>query len=130
MSDICHKRVGRSCHGMRGFRLKYTRKFSVQRLRRKFLQLFRLFNEWRSSYEHALKTLRSNISRSGSKNDKNSVRRKFLVKEVEVPSMFYTEYRFRSFASSKSFYSEAISECLEFIKRSSVSVDEEPVSHR
>lgn len=32
--------------------------------------------------------------------------------------------RFRSFGRTNSFYSEAIADCLEFIKRSSLSVDD------
>lgn len=36
-----------------------------------------------------------------------------------------TDYKLRSYGRSNSFYADAIDECLEFIKRTSASVDEE-----
>ncbi|CAK9176881.1 unnamed protein product [Ilex paraguariensis] len=132
MADMScnYKRVGRRCHGMRGFRLKYPRRFSVQRLRKKFLFLFRVCSRWRFS----LRSWTRSTCRSRSDINGGSSRRNFVAQEVEVPNMYqyHIDYRLKSFGRSNSFYSEAISDCLEFIKRSSISVDDidKPVNQR
>lgn len=118
-----HRVLGRRCHGTRGFRLN-SRKFSVQRLRAKFYYLFRMLSRWRSSYENGLSYLKRNIARNSGKKDSSSRR------DLVAPNVYGAEYRLRSFGRSNSFYSEAIADCLEFIKRSSVSGDEEQNSHR
>lgn len=112
--------VGRRCHGMRGIKLN-PRKFSVQRLRVKFLYLFRIFSRsWRSSFGNILRLLKRN------NNSRNLVRKK-------ADYAMYggkTDYRLKSFARSNSFYTEAIADCLDFIKRNSLSLEEKPVLGR
>ncbi|XAR58085.1 hypothetical protein NMG60_11026466 [Bertholletia excelsa] len=105
MNNISYKKVARrSGHGRRCFRLN-LRRFSVQRLRAKFMCLFRLFNGWRSC-----------CRRSSQRNKERDGRRNFAATN---------DYRMiRSYSRSNSFYSEAIADCLEFIKRSSISLDE------
>lgn len=126
MGHMSYNRVGRRCHGTRGFRLN-PKRFSVQRLRARFLYLFRLLNTWRRSYGQVLQSLKRGISRrrSGKRNNSrtSSSRRRLAM---EVP----TDCRLRSFGRSNSFYSEAIADCLEFIKRSSISVDDKSVAQR
>ncbi|KAL0449602.1 UNVERIFIED_CONTAM: hypothetical protein Slati_1516600 [Sesamum latifolium] len=84
------------------------RRFSVQRLRTKFLYLFGLFRRWRNS-------LRRNLQ----------VRRKTSSNRKDVGGFVYSSGGVRTMAHSNSFCSEAIADCLEFIKRNSVSIDEE-----
>ena len=49
----------------------------------------------------------------------------------EVPKMVVAEnYRLKSYGRSNSFYSEAIADCLEFIKRTSISVDDKSDGER
>lgn len=114
-SNLKYNRVRdhrRSFHGpCRGFRLN-ARRFSVYRLRAKFYYLFRILSgRWRSWYKHA-----RNICHSHRKKES----REFVSRNA-YPRV---QNRLRSFGRSNSFYSEAIADCLEFIKRSSVSVDE------
>ncbi|KAL6993323.1 hypothetical protein U1Q18_011440 [Sarracenia purpurea var. burkii] len=126
--------VGRKpSQGRRFFRLN-PRKFSVQRLRSKFFCLFRLFGRWRSSYGLALESLKKGMMMGGrrsscssrNRNGKESRggRRNLVTTPIISTGTRAHEFRLRSFGRSNSFYSEAISDCLEFIKRSSVSVDE------
>ncbi|GMY11052.1 UDP-N-acetylenolpyruvoylglucosamine reductase [Fagus crenata] len=120
----------RRCNGIRGFRLN-PRRFSVQRLRARFISLFKLLDICRSSYGQALKSLkkgfgrrrrRSNIKR----NNSTSTSTRSLVNM----NMVQADCRLRSFGRSNSFYAEAIADCLEFIKRSSLSVDQNRVIQR
>lgn len=127
---MSYKRVGRRCCGFtRGFRLN-SRRFSVQRLRAKFLYLCRLFTRsWRSSYRHALRLLKKN---SSDESYGGSCKRN-LVSEHADYSMYgnsknnYCDYRLKSYGRSNSFYAEAIADCLDFIKRNSLSMEEKPV---
>ncbi|KAL4569110.1 hypothetical protein LXL04_024739 [Taraxacum kok-saghyz] len=112
MGHMSYNRVGRRFSATRGFRLNVKR-FYVQRLRGKLLNFFKILMgswKWRSG--------------SSSLYEKNTTRgyaqRNLVAKE--------NAYRLRSFGRSNSFYSEAIEDCLEFIKRSSVSSDDKPES--
>lgn len=117
-----------SCHGIRGFRIN-PRRFSVQRLRTKFLYLLKLFNKWRFSYGNALRSMRKNLTRNSSCKRNSGSGRKSLVVMKEVPYTYTMgdSSRLRSYARTNSFYSEAIADCLDFIKRNSLSMDENPV---
>ncbi|KAE8010779.1 hypothetical protein FH972_007115 [Carpinus fangiana] len=127
--------IRRSCRGFgsRGFRLN-PKRFSVQRLRERFIYLFKLLNRWRSSYGQALKSLKKGLGRTKygiiKRNNSSSSRRRSLVaKLVPNTNMGRPDHhhsRLRSFGRSNSFYAEAIADCLEFIKRSSLSVDQNP----
>lgn len=131
-----YNRVGRRCQGSgnKGFRLN-PRRFSVQGLRARFFYLFRLLSRWRTSYGRALRLIKKlgiNIGNSSIKRDNSSGRvssssSRTLVtpKELQLPLPNSTTTRLRpSLGRSNSFYSEAIADCLEFIKRSSLSVDQ------
>lgn len=109
----------RSSHGKRCFKLKYPRRFSVYRLRAKIFCLFDFFSRWRSSYGEALESLKKGLTRCSSSRRESGCRRNLVL-----PDTSRAECRLRSFGRSNSFYSEAIADCLEFIKRSSVSGDE------
>ncbi|KAG8383632.1 hypothetical protein BUALT_Bualt04G0034200 [Buddleja alternifolia] len=108
------------CGGIKGLRL-YPRRFSVQRLRTKFLYIFGLFRRWRNSYRNALRSLRRNLR-------KRERERDYVSSSSNINGVYYNNsnnYVYRSMTHSNSFCSEAIADCLEFIKRNSVSVDDE-----
>ncbi|GMP32262.1 hypothetical protein CsSME_00006100 [Camellia sinensis var. sinensis] len=109
MGHLTYNKVGNrsSTTGKRCFRLN-PKRFSVQRLRAKFLYVFRIFSKWRCLYGHDLESIKKGVIKRSSSSRKESS----------------TDYRLRSFGRSNSFYSEAIADCLEFIKRTSISVDE------
>lgn len=135
MGHMSYKRVGRRCCGItRGFKLN-SRRFSVQRLRAKFLYLCRLFSRsWRSSYRHALRLVKKNFNDKKDSSDQSyggSCKRN-LVSEHADCAMYGNnksnyEYRLKSYGRSNSFYAEAIADCLDFIKRNSLSMEEKPV---
>ncbi|KVI08703.1 hypothetical protein Ccrd_012918 [Cynara cardunculus var. scolymus] len=116
MGHLHYTRVRRRYYGTRGFRLNLKR-FSVQRLRAKFFNFFKLLMRfWRSSsYEKRPSMSWSKLSIIGGS------RRHLVAKEnsdrVDI-------CRLESFKRTNSFYAEAIADCLEFIKRSSVSSDD------
>ncbi|KAK4347543.1 hypothetical protein RND71_033882 [Anisodus tanguticus] len=129
MGHMSYNRVGRRCYGStRGFKLN-SRRFSVQRLRAKFLYLCRLFSRsWRSSYGHALRLLKKNFNCSKQKG--GSCRRSLVTKEANYAMYGINrncEYRLKSYGRSNSFYAEAIADCLDFIKRNSLSMEEKPI---
>ncbi|MCD9643196.1 hypothetical protein HAX54_030444 [Datura stramonium] len=105
--------IRKNSHGMmRGFKLN-PRKFSVQRLRVKLLHLFRsVFSRW--SY--------GNISSINSTSSGNKVRK-------QADYAMYggrNDYKLKSnYSRSNSFYAEAIADCLDFIKRNSLSLEKE-----
>lgn len=136
----------RRCHGLRGFRVN-TRRFSVQRLRSKFFFLLKIVNRWRSSYGNALRSMKRNMapasssSRTRRRDSSSSSKRSLVMAAADhhhdhyMPTSSYTystsqhhdHYcRLRYYGRSNSFYSEAIADCLDFIKRNSLSVDEKP----
>ncbi|PWA99771.1 hypothetical protein CTI12_AA002980 [Artemisia annua] len=112
MGHMSYNRVGRKYYPTRGFRIYPKRLYVVQRLRAKFINFFKML----------IGSLRSNSSPSYEKSTTKSYvkpsQRRLVAKE--------NAYRLRSFGRSNSFYSEAIEDCLEFIKRSSVSLDDKP----
>ncbi|KAI3712756.1 hypothetical protein L1987_71321 [Smallanthus sonchifolius] len=109
MGHMSYNKVGRRYYPARGFRLN-PKKFYVQRLRTKFVNFFKiLLGSWRSSSSYEKNTTRVSGKTS---------QRGLAAKE--------NAYRLRSFGRSNEFYSEAIEDCLEFIKRSSVSLDDKP----
>lgn len=117
---------------IRGFRL-YTKKLSIHRLiRARFLHIFRFFNKWKKSYNRAVRSLRKGLSNRKSRakrmiNDRDygSNYQSRLIGEGERKS----ESRLRSLARTNSFYTEAIADCLEFIKRNSLSLDDHDHDH-
>ena len=109
MSPMGYKKFGRRC-----FRLN-PRRFSARRLRTKLFYLFGLFRRCRLSCESIKKSF-------SFRSDSSSTTH--LVMPSSMGGTRGDQYRLRSFRRSNSFYSEAINDCLEFIKRSSVSVDE------
>ncbi|KAK4711591.1 hypothetical protein R3W88_006104 [Solanum pinnatisectum] len=136
MGYMSYKRVGRRCCGItRGFKLN-SRRFSVQRLRAKFLYLCRLFSRsWRSSYRHALRLLKKNFNDTKDSRDQfnGGSCNKNLVSQQADYAMYGNynksncDYRLKSYGRSNSFYAEAIADCLDFIKRNSLSMEEKPV---
>lgn len=114
----------------RGFRLS-PRRVCVLRLRKRLAFFLRLLERCRVSYARALKVFVKMLHRRRRSSFKrNNSSRRSLVTEEQIKGRADCS-RLRSFARSNSFYSEAIADCLEFIKRTSISMDQiqEPVSH-
>ncbi|MBA0788897.1 hypothetical protein Gotri_024846 [Gossypium trilobum] len=112
-----YTRVGKRSKGLR------LRRFSVQGLRARFLYLFNQISRWRSSYGRALRSI---IKKMGGDilAIRNNSSRSWRSRTNHVPLTNSCSLR-SSLGHSNSFYSEAISDCLEFIKRSSVSDDDQ-----
>ncbi|KAG6392716.1 hypothetical protein SASPL_146940 [Salvia splendens] len=115
MSDHHHNRTAnydritsKRWFGIKGVRLN-SRRFSVQRLRTNFFSILRVFNKWKSSYNKCLRLLGRNLAR----------------KAGNAPPARCSYSTVRTTNHSSSFCSEAIADCLEFIKRNSVSNDDE-----
>lgn len=103
----------------KGFRLN-PRKFYVLRLRKRFNFFLRLFNNLKLSYGGALQMLKKVFYRKSGFKRNNSSRRS-LVRDEEVKGQDdYWKMR-SSYGRSNSFYAEAIEDCLDFIKRTSIS---------
>lgn len=127
MSDTSYNRVcsgkGSSCHGKcRGFRLNLRRLY-VLRLRKRFNFFLRLFDMWKVSYAEALHVLKKVFRRKGGfkRNNSNNSKKGHA-----------DNCRVTSYGRNNSFYAEAIADCLEFIKRTSISsMDqiEDPLGH-
>lgn len=105
------------CRGYRrrrGFRLHSKISF-VQRVRTKLFKFFRfLVRSWRTY-----------CSSSSSSYAKCESRRFDKAKDWSSPRRSSIEAgRLKSFGRSNSFYAEAIADCLEFMKKSSVSLDD------
>ncbi|KAH6803783.1 hypothetical protein C2S51_032030 [Perilla frutescens var. frutescens] len=120
-STINYDKIFKKCCGIKGLRLN-PRRFSVQRLRTNFLYIFRVLKRWRNSYNNCLRLLRRNLVR-------RRTRKGGLVGRNEVSYGFSSSTAsysvVRTMNHSNSFCSEAIADCLEFIKRNSVSIDDE-----
>lgn len=120
MSEMNYdKMMSKKCCGIKGLRLN-PRRFSVQRLRTNFLYIFRVFKRWKNSYRNCLRLLRRNLVR----------RRRTKAGSVQTSEAGYgfstSSYSVvRTMNHSNSFCSEAIADCLEFIKRNSVSIDDD-----
>lgn len=133
---MSYKRVcsgkGSSCHGKcRGFRLNLRRLY-VLRLRKRFNFFIRLFDMWKVSYAEALHVLKKVFRRKGGfkRNNSNS-NKSGLVREERIKG-HADNCRVTSYGRNNSFYAEAIADCLEFIKRTSISsMDqiEDPLGH-
>lgn len=125
---------GTSC-SIRGFRIN-PRRLSVKRLRARFASLFRVLSRCRFPCGRALKLLKSGCffcrSRSRSRggggikrSSSNGSQRNLVVAHVKAkPGRADYGAKLRCYSRSNSFYSEAIADCLEFIKRTSVSLDQ------
>lgn len=113
--------------GYKGFRLN-PRKFYVLRLRKRFGFFLRLIDSVKVSYGEALQVLKKVFCRkSRFKRNNSSSSRRSLVREEQGDWKMM-----RSYGRSNSFYAEAIEDCLEFIKRTSVSSKEQiqdPINH-
>ncbi|OIV92726.1 hypothetical protein TanjilG_00860 [Lupinus angustifolius] len=124
MSDMSYNKVnsgrGSSCHGKcRGFRLN-LRKFYVLRLSKRFTFFLRVFDKWKVSYGEAVQVLKKVFRRKGGfkRNNSNSSR-SGLMREERIKD--HVDCRVNSYMMNNSFYAEAIADCLEFIKRTSIS---------
>ncbi|KAE9613198.1 hypothetical protein Lal_00027440 [Lupinus albus] len=93
----------------RGFRLN-LRKLYVLRLCKRFTFLLRLFDKWKVSYGEALQVVKKVFRRKSGFKRNNSNR-----------SRSDADCRVTSYVRHNSFYAEAIADCLEFIKRTSIS---------
>lgn len=111
-----------------------SRRFSVQRLRSKFMYFFRLLSRCKHGYGRALQALKRGIcmenQRHGSlkRNSSCSSTRSLVMERSHVSNNGKCDYRYQSFSRSNSFYAEAIADCLEFIKRTSISDDQNDLS--
>uniref|UniRef100_M1B7V6 Uncharacterized protein n=1 Tax=Solanum tuberosum TaxID=4113 RepID=M1B7V6_SOLTU len=104
---------------MRGFKLN-SRKFSVQRLRVKLLGVFSVLSRsWRSSYGKIIRLLKK----------KNVYCINKVKKQVDygMYGEIRNDYKLKCYSRTNSFYAEAIKDCLDFIKRNSLSLEEKPV---
>ncbi|KAK7360376.1 hypothetical protein VNO77_02365 [Canavalia gladiata] len=116
----------------RGFRLN-PKRFYVLRLRKRFNFFFRLFHSWKLiSYGEALQLLKKVVCRKSvfKRNNSTSSSKRSFVREEKMKDQ--EDCRMRSYGRSNSFYAEAIADCLEFIKRTSISsMDqiEDPINH-
>ncbi|KAK7406961.1 hypothetical protein VNO78_08597 [Psophocarpus tetragonolobus] len=121
-----------SCHGKcRGFRLNLRRLYFL-RLRKRFTFLLRLFDKWKLSYSQAIHLLKKVFRRKTAfKRNYSNSSRSALVREERIKGGL-PDYTLSSYGRNNSFYAEAIADCLEFIKRTSISsIDQiqDPVAH-
>ncbi|KAK7262790.1 hypothetical protein RJT34_30371 [Clitoria ternatea] len=130
MGHMSYNRVGKvSSRCSRGFRLN-PRKLNVLRLRKRFNFFLSLFDSWKLSYSEAFQMLKKVVCRKkGFK--RNTSSRRSLVRDEKMKAQ--DDCRIvKSFGRSNSFYAEAIADCLEFIKRTSISsMDQiqDPINH-
>ncbi|KAM0021960.1 hypothetical protein Hdeb2414_s0023g00623151 [Helianthus debilis subsp. tardiflorus] len=115
MDHLSYIRVRRRSCGTKGFRLN-SKRFRVQRLRAKIFNVFRIVIKTWKSHLYAMRTTMT----PSKSNDGSSSRD--LVSKTNANRLHVC--RQKSFTRTNSFYSEAIADCLEFIKRSSVSLDD------
>lgn len=106
----------------RGFRL-HKRRFSVLRVR--FFYVIRFFCKWKFPYEKALKLLKKGRTKRSITRRSSNINERMVLEGRRSISACSS----RSYNSSNSFYSEAISDCLEFIKMSALSADANSVAH-
>jgi hypothetical protein len=109
-----------SCHGKcRGFRLNLTRLY-FSRLRKRVNFFIRIFDKLKLSHAQAFQLLKKVFCRkSGFKRNNSNSSRNGLMKDERIKSQ--GDCRFSSYGRNNSFYAEAIADCLEFIKRTSIS---------
>ncbi|KAE8714756.1 putative NADPH-dependent thioredoxin reductase A [Hibiscus syriacus] len=130
-SRMGYTRVPKRCRGSKGLRLNIQcRRFSVQGLRVRFIYLFNQIRRFRSYFRFIFRKM--GINANGRYVNGGWRCRRSLVSPNVVPLADTCRLR-SSLGRSNSFYSEAISDCLEFIKRCSVSDDDRekppPVSY-
>jgi hypothetical protein len=129
MGHMSYNRVSNGSN--KGFRLN-PRKFYVLRLRKRFNIFLRFFNNWKLSYGDALQMLKRVFCRKSGFKRNNSSRRS-LVKDEEIKGQDQNWKIRSSYGRSNSFYAEAIEDCLEFIKRTSISskdqIHQDPIIH-
>ncbi|KAJ1380955.1 hypothetical protein SESBI_45611 [Sesbania bispinosa] len=124
---------GSSCHGKcRGFRLNIRRLYFL-RLRKRFTFFLRLFDKWKLSPSLALQLLKKVFHRKGGgfKRNNSNNSNSGLMKEERIKGN-QGDCRLSSYGRNNSFYAEAIADCLEFIKRTSISsMDQiqDPIGH-
>ncbi|GAB2279373.1 hypothetical protein Dimus_014017 [Dionaea muscipula] len=137
--NYSYKKLVSSSRG-HGFRLS-KRRLSIQRLRDKFFYIIRAFNDrWRRSYivikrriassritricsgHHSLQIRKRNSTTS--RRIRSRKRRNLIIEDEKVSAC-----RLSSIMHTNSFYTEAITDCLEFIKQSSASVDDHDHDH-
>ncbi|OIW10773.1 hypothetical protein TanjilG_27719 [Lupinus angustifolius] len=117
MNDMSYNRV--SSVKCKGFRLN-LRKLYVLRLCKRFTFFLRIFDKWKVSYGEAVKVLKKVFRRkSGFKRNNSNNSRSGLVREEKIKG--HGDCRVTSYVRHNSFYAEAIADCLEFIKRTSIS---------
>ncbi|CAL5188293.1 unnamed protein product [Lathyrus oleraceus] len=143
MSQISYNRVSSSssskgsssssssCHGKcRGFRLNLTRIY-FSRLRKRVVFFLRIFDKLKVSHAQAFRLLKKVFCRkSGLKRNNSNSSRNGLMKEERMKNQ--GDCRVSSYGMNNSFYAEAIADCLEFIKRTSISsMDQiqDPIGH-
>ncbi|CAJ1942163.1 unnamed protein product [Sphenostylis stenocarpa] len=114
----------------RGFRLN-PRKLYVLRLRKRFNFFLKLFDSWKLSYGEAIQLLKKLVCRKGGfKRNNSNNSNTCLVRQEKIKGQ--DDCRMRSCGKSNSFYAEAIADCLEFIKRTSISSmdqSQDPINH-
>lgn len=113
MAHIEYYKSRRGWRRIKGFRVNSGR-LSIHRLQVRFVDFIKLLRRWKSSCDLALRSLKKGIS-SGKRSSDGS--RRGLVGKPDC--------KLRSYRHSNSFYAEAIADCLEFIKRSAVAMDDD-----
>lgn len=120
MAHIGYYRSRRGWRRIKGFRVNSCR-LSIHRLHVRFLDFIKLLRKWKSSYGKALKTLKKGIRSSRKRPSADDGSRRGLVGRPD--------HKLKSYRHSNSFYAEAIADCLEFIKRSAVAIDDDDGSN-
>ncbi|KAK3155077.1 hypothetical protein QOZ80_2BG0198560 [Eleusine coracana subsp. coracana] len=115
--------------GARGFRLCPRNRFSVRRLRAELLTFLGLVGRYARLLARRLSKCGGAGNSSSSSCGRSGSRRVLVVgagKDAAAPCKNYTRPppASSSFARTNSFYSQAIADCLEFIKRNSVPVED------
>ncbi|RCV08044.1 hypothetical protein SETIT_1G294600v2 [Setaria italica] len=111
--------------GARGFRLCPRNRFSVRRLRAEFLTFLGLVGRYVRHLVRRLSTSGGGGGGNGACGRSSS--RRVLVgggKDAAAAAASKGPRRAAPFVRSNSFYSQAIADCLEFIKRNSVPVED------
>ena len=122
--EMGYKRVrGRTkCNGFRGIRLN-LKKISIHRVSIRLKLILKMLYKWRRSYETAMKSLRKTICGKKGLRKKDSKSRLIALNEG-ISNRISQECRLSSLCRTHSLYTEAINDCLEFINRNSVSLDD------
>ncbi|XP_058071346.1 uncharacterized protein LOC131220421 [Magnolia sinica] len=119
MGHIGYYRSRRGWRRIKGFRVNSGR-LSVHRLRIRFLDFISFLRRWKRVCDRALNSLKKGIR---NRNDNSVSSKRSLVAERRRPNG--PDYKLRAYGRSNSFYAEAIADCLEFIKRSALVMDDD-----